>query len=291
VHDFARMLQRVLGDGITLELQVERDAGNVRASASELEQILLNLIVNARDAMPKGGTIMVASHRVERPSDGPAPHGPCIALGVTDTGEGISADVLSHVFEPFFTTKPPSIGTGLGLSTVESIVRSCHGEIAVESKPGTGTTFRVFLPIVSAPSDRAASPDLDLTRLPQGSEAILVVDDDESIRRVLQGMLQTLGYRVFVAEGASTALQILGRERIDLMLVDSVMPGVSGEALEAEATRHWPTTRVVLMSGYIDRPRPRDARGRSLPFVEKPLELACLALTLRKVLEPRVEPT
>ncbi len=289
VNEFAQLLRRSLGEAVTLQLDVDPDAGNVLAAVTGLEQVLLNLVVNARDAMPKGGTILVAVRRVERALNGSPPHGACVELQVTDTGEGMSPEVVAHVFEPFFTTKAPGVGTGLGLATVEAIVRECNGFVSVESRVGGGTTFRVHLPLVVAASDvdPSARPSLST---PRGTESVLVVDDDLSVLDVVRRMLQTLGYHVLCAESVAVATEILVRERIDLLLLDSVMPCGSREDFEGVVMQRWPDTRIVLMSGYADRARVLDAAGRPLPFLEKPIEFARLATAVRMELDRAAAP-
>lgn len=285
IRNFARLLRRVLGSNVELELAIADQAGNVRIGVSELEQIVLNLVVNAKDAMPQGGKISIRVDPVVLDEAERAPRGACLAICVRDTGEGMSEEVRRQVFEPFFTTKPAGVGTGLGLATVDMIVRDYGGRVEVESRPGEGAAFTVYLPGAEGACEAELAVPENFEELPRGQrEIVLVVDDDANVRRVVAEQLKLLGYRVQEADCARAALALLERERPNLLLVDSVMPGMSGDDLAVEAALRWPKLAVVSMSGYSNRPRPHDLAGRPFPFVEKPLEIHRLALTLRTVL-------
>ena len=292
VEDLRKMLRRLIGEDVELRLDLHPDAGNVRADPGQLQQVLMNLVVNARDAMPTGGTLRIET----APIDLPGPHAPpgeavvpgrYVLLSVRDTGTGMDAETLARVFEPFFTTKEKGQGTGLGLSTVYGTVQQSGGYVRVESEPGRGTTFEICLPTVDAPAEGlavAAEPAATLT----GTETVLVAEDDAMLRPLVTGLLQRHGYRVLVAQNADEALAI-AREHVSavhLLVTDVVMPGASGRELARRLADLRPETRVLYMSGYTD-----DAMSRhgvlepGLSFLQKPFTPAALARKVREVLD------
>lgn len=221
--------------------------------------MILNLAVNARDAMPGGGTLTMQTANVDLDADYVAQHGestpgPHVMLAVSDTGHGMDADTLSHVFEPFFTTKPVGTGTGLGLATVYGIVKQSGGSIWIYSEPGEGTTFKVYLPREQAAVEADEPAPRPAAAVADGTETILVAEDEPSLRALSARILEKYGYEVIAAESAPDALRIVeanGR-RFDLLLTDLIMPELSGAELAARVQQIAPAVRVLFMSGYAD---------------------------------------
>ncbi len=281
VDGIAPMLQRIIGEHIELRIESAGPLARVRADRGQLEQVLLNLAVNARDAMPSGGTLTIATRTVVTPNRASA-----VELAVTDTGTGMTDDVRERAFEPFFTTKEPGKGTGLGLSTVYGIVSQSGGTVAVNSAPERGTTFTIVLPA----SDLLAggeSPASDDGELPRGSETVLIVEDAEDVRILARRTLEERGYTVLVARDAQEAMEIAGARHIDLLLTDIVMPRTSGPQLVAKyaATRERPI--VVYMSGYADDALSHYELDPAVVFVRKPFTPATLSRVVRSALDAR----
>jgi two-component system cell cycle sensor histidine kinase/response regulator CckA len=255
IDEVRSMLHRTIGEDIELRTVPAPAPLTVHADPGQIQQILLNLSLNARDAMPDGGTLVIEANRAsldEHQLDmhpAPAP-GSYARLLVSDTGEGMTADVATHIFEPFFTTKPRGQGTGLGLSTVYGIVAEAGGSINVYSEPGVGTTFRVYLPLVEAPQDVTVVRAVE-TAVPRGrDETVLVVEDEPALGRIVARILTQGGYRVLSAESGPEALDLDAEHGCDLLLTDVIMPGMSGPRLaELLGTRH-PGLPVLFMSGY-----------------------------------------
>ena len=249
------MLLRMIGEDIALSFQ-PGTVGSIRADLGQIEQILMNLVVNARDAMPQGGMIAIETSSVDLREGYVDSHlsvrpGRYVLLSVTDTGCGMDEKTLSQVFEPFFTTKGPGQGTGLGLSTVYGIVKQSDGYIWVYSEPDRGTTFKLYFP----EQDHAAQPAAELTPLLDiviGAETILVVEDDEALRKLITALLSSSGYKVLEATDGPHALRVVqeSREPIDLLLTDMLMPAMSGIELSEQLRELQPQVRVLLMSGY-----------------------------------------
>jgi len=292
VREMEGMLRRLIGEDILLSTLFSSGPLWVRADAGHLEQILMNLAVNARDAMPDGGnlfletgTVVLDPERVERGVMG-APPGEYVMLGVTDTGVGMGPDELPHVFEPFFTTKSPGTGTGLGLATVYGIVEQAGGDLVVTSAPGWGTTFKVYLPPAAEPAPREAQETT--THIPGGSETLLVVEDETMVRDLVRSVLTDKGYAVLEASAGEEALRVCREHggRIDLLLTDVVMPGMSGRALAGRVQELRPDTRVVYMSGYTDDTiLLRGVSSNEAAFLSKPFTSAALARMVRDVLD------
>ncbi|MEZ0227990.1 MAG: ATP-binding protein, partial [Planctomycetota bacterium] len=275
------MVRRVVGEDVTVSVALAEKLGNVRADPGQLEQVVMNLAVNARDAMPKGGRLAIETRVVPRP-----PHDdPHAELAVVDTGSGMDAATRSRVFEPFFTTKEPGKGTGLGLSTVYGIVVQSGGEIAVESEPGRGTTFRIQLPVVDAPLDRPVTP-LQPVLVRRGSETILVVEDERGVRRSLRLLLEQEGYRVLEAQDGVEALEVGKRHQgpIHVLFTDVIMPRMSAPELVAHFTRLRPDTAVLYTSGHLDRAGQGLDMAAGAQFIAKPFTLDALRRKLRAVL-------
>ncbi len=276
VQHSERMLKRVLGENIQLIANLAPDVQSIYADPGQLEQVILNIALNARDAMPQGGRLTLATSNA---TFGASNAGRYVLLSIGDTGSGIASQVLAHVFEPFFTTKEH--GTGLGLSTSYGIVKQAGGEIEVDSQPGAGTTFRIYLP---AAEKTAEQPE----PLPQGAplpgtETILLVEDEDGVRRVLETMLKRSGYRVLSSGSTSEAVNI-AREHggaIHLLITDMVMPGMSGLNMADQLTVQRPEMRVLFVSGHGDQVSP----GADAAFLQKPFSTAELALKVREVLQ------
>jgi two-component system, cell cycle sensor histidine kinase and response regulator CckA len=292
VANIDRMLRRLIREDIDLLTVPEPDIWLVRAASGQLEQVIANLVVNARDAMPNGGTLTIATANVtldERfasahPGARPGPH---VVLAVTDTGIGMSSEVKSQLFTPFFTTKPPVKGTGLGLSTVHDIVRQSRGFILVESEPGRGTTFDVYLPRALGVTDASADTLKPAATL-HGNETILVVEDDATVRHMVAKVLRGYGYTVLSAPHAATAAHLaeLYPGVIQLLVTDVVMPRVSGPELALQLTSVRPELRVLYVTGYTD-----DAVAHygvleaGVTLLQKPLTPMVLARTIREILD------
>jgi PAS domain S-box-containing protein len=292
VRSLARLLGRILGEGIRCELALADDAPLVEGDAGQLGQVLMNFATNARDAMAQGGTFVVttgtlhlAAPRV-RP-EGTLPAGPYAVLGVRDTGQGMSAETRQRIFEPFYTTKGPGLGTGLGLSVVFGIVQQHHGQVSCASEPGAGTTFSVYLPLAggAATPVRAAAPE---AALPEGTERVLLAEDDESARRMLAVVLERCGYRVTAAADGDEALQRFREapEAFDLLILDLAMPGAGGLDVLEGARRLRPGVRSVLMSGYsTEAVQDRGLLAGAPPILQKPITIATFCAAVRQALD------
>jgi len=290
VADLDGMLRRVIGENIELVTVRGPGPARVHADRGQIEQAILNLAVNARDAMPRGGTLTFETGEVELKPGGAlevaAPPGRHVVLAVRDTGTGMDAETRSHLFEPFFTTKEPGKGTGLGLATVYGIVKQSGGAIAVETAPGEGTCFRILLPARDAPGAADASAAPPAAAPAGGSETILVVEDDRDVHALVHDILRERGYRVLVARDGEEALGIAGRQGGDLRLVvtDVVMPKMSGPDLVRRLLEGGRALRVLYMSGYAD------AQGQGLGaggagHLVKPFAADALLRAVREVLD------
>jgi PAS domain S-box-containing protein len=286
VRNVTSMLQRMVGEDVSISFRPTTPIGSIHADPGQIEQILMNLVVNARDAMPSGGQIIIETGQAELDehfaSQNPGSRaGQYVVLTVSDTGCGMDENTKSQIFEPFFTTKGVGQGTGLGLSTVYGIVKQSEGNIWVYSEPGEGTKFEIYFPRVAETAEELV-PSHEEADLPGGSETILVVEDDEPLRELAVSMLQDAGYRVVEAKDAETALGIMhSNPGIDLLLTDIIMPGKTGVEFAKQAKELYPSLRSLFMSGY-----PGDLvalRGALMPeaaFLQKPFSRSSL---LRKV--------
>jgi PAS domain S-box-containing protein len=285
-----KMLRRVIREDIELQTRLAPDAGAVNADPGQLEQVLVNLAVNARDAMPKGGCLSLETRQIDREHAvevGLAP-GCYTCLIVRDTGIGMDEATRSRIFEPFFTTKPPGKGTGLGLSTVYGIVQQSGGQIQAESTLHRGTTFRIFLPKVDWPVEVPVFPER-LTR-GGGSETVLLVEDEDAVRRLVYRVLESAGYRVFEAETPLEALHFCEGhpEPIDLMVTDVVMPGMSGRELASRTSTLRPEMRVLYVSGYMEEVMAQHGvRAAKIAFLGKPFAPEELTRKVREVLDAK----
>jgi nitrogen-specific signal transduction histidine kinase/CheY-like chemotaxis protein len=295
VAEMSDMLRRLIGEDVDLLLTLGPAAGRVNADPGQLEQALLNLAVNARDAMPSGGTLGVETDRVEL---GPAPPdrpeallpGPYAVLRVMDTGVGMDAATQAHIFEPFFTTKEPGKGTGLGLSMVHGVVRQHGGAIRVRSVAGGGTTFEIYLPQVETAAPSSSTADDAGSRPATGQETILLVEDEEDVRALAREVLERQGHSVLEAGDGVQALKQYEAEgeRIDLILTDVVMPRMSGRELVDRVRAMRPSMPVLYMSGYTEDAILRHGvRDSSMLLLGKPFTPADLIGKVREVLDKR----
>ena len=286
------LLRRVVGEHISLFTTLEAGLGCVRADPVQIEQVILNLAVNARDAMPRGGHLTLETVNVLLPrDDGVAgralPPGAFIMLSVRDTGVGMDSETVSRAFEPFFTTKGIGEGTGLGLSTVYGIVKQSNGEIYVESKPGRGATFRVYLPRTAA-SGEPVTTVRTVNSVSQGSETILLAEDETGVRTLVTETLRRHGYHVLAAHDPEEALRVARTHAhpIDLLVTDVVMPRMNGKQLAEQVAALRPSIRVLYISGYHDDMIPLSGRADSqVCFLKKPFTPAALTRRIREVLE------
>lgn len=255
VNNLSSMLLRLVGEDVSLNFVPGEPIGNVKLDLGQIEQVLMNLVVNARDAMPRGGRIIIETLDVELDEAYAAEHlpaspGPYVMLAVTDTGTGIEKEQISRIFEPFFTTKPTGEGTGLGLSMVYGVVQQSGGSIWVYSEPGKGTTFKMYFPRVEGSAISLLEPKIE-ARAGSGTETILLVEDEEDLRELTADLLRSGGYKVLVAESGKAALEALKlADTVDLLLTDVIMSGMSGSDLAAHAKELRPEIKVLYMSGY-----------------------------------------
>jgi signal transduction histidine kinase len=292
VSNLDGMQQRLIGADIRLVIRLDPGNGQVRADQAQLEQVLMNLVVNARDAMPIGGTLTIETAQVELAKTplyhvDPLPPGPYVKLSVADTGSGMDRDTQTHIFEPFFTTKEEGKGSGLGLSTVFGIVTQSGGAIDVTSRVAYGTKFDIFFPRVAADAHAASSTQTSPDPI-GGQETILLVEDDASVRILLRDALRKLGYRVVEAKQGLEACLLASQEldRLDLLLTDMVMPGMGGRELAQHLMTIKPDLRVLFMSGFTDDVGILAGHEQGTSgFLQKPFTPELLARTVRKILD------
>ena len=285
IADMAKMLRRLIGENITVVTALAQSAAWVNVDRGQLEQVILNLAVNARDAMPGGGQLTLTTESVDSDGADALPSGRFVALVVSDTGVGMDAATRERIFEPFFTTKPVGAGTGLGLATVYGVVEQHGGHIAVDSAPGRGTTFRVYLPSMDEPAPQAVMP---LVMPRTGSETILVAEDDPAVRALATDMLREHGYTVLAAADGEEALLVAECHAapIHLLLTDVMMPRMNGLELARAFGSIRPHARVLYMTGYAEMPAAADGI-----IVQKPFSVFVLMDAVRRALEaaPRAD--
>jgi signal transduction histidine kinase len=292
VANLEGLLQRLIGADIRLVISLDPGNGQVRADQAQLEQVLMNLVVNARDAMLNGGTLTIETAQVELTRSplyhvDPLPPGPYVKLSVGDTGSGMDRETQAHIFEPFFTTKEEGKGSGLGLSTVFGIVTQSGGAIDVTSRVGHGTRFDIFFPRVASDAHAVSSGQAS-TQPAGGHETILLVEDDASVRILLRDALRKLGYRVIEAKQGLEACLLASQEldRLDLLLTDMVMPGMGGRELAQHLMAIKPELRILFMSGFTDDVGILAGHERGTSgFLQKPFTPELLARTVRKILD------
>jgi len=289
-----QLLKRLIGEDIRLETRLAAHGCQVKVDPGQLDQVIVNLAVNARDAMPGGGALVLETALVTPGEDFFSKYpeqtrGPLVCLSVSDTGSGMSAEVKDQIFEPFFTTKEKGKGTGLGLATVFGIIKQSGGEIEVESEPGRGTTFRIYLPHVEASiPEKDSEKDKKQEGAPRGTETILLVDDEESMRRLGERLLRASGYAVIAAAGGKEALEAAERhgKPVDLLLTDVVMPGMNGRELAQELAHRKLVKRTLYMSGYTDEAIVQHGvLEPGIAFIYKPFTVESLSSKLREVLD------
>jgi len=286
------MLRRIIGEDILLQTRLGEDVGYVKADQGQLEQVVMNLAVNARDAMPNGGRLLIETGRVQVNEDDSSkvlglPPGDYVTLLIRDSGCGMSKEVLSHLFEPFFTTKEHNKGTGLGLSTVYGIIKSVEGEIEVESETGKGSAFQIYLPCVPEPARERPHLDTAPQRLPRGSETLLLVEDEDHVRNLLAEALRLGGYKVLTAANGEEALNLLDGldAEVHLIITDVVMPKMSGPQLAQRVRQTRPDAKVIFMSGYNDRAETfTQVFKEGGAFLQKPFTVESLGRKVREVL-------
>ena len=284
-----KLLRRLIGADVDLTLSLDPAAGCARVDPGQFEQAVINLAVNARDAMPDGGRLTVETRGVElaAPSHPDVRPGRYVRVAVSDTGHGMDAATMARIFEPFFTTKEQGKGTGLGLAMVYGFVKQSGGHVEVDSEVGRGTTFRVYLPHIEATAEPSESP----ARPPPaagGTETVLLVEDEESVRELVRTILRSGGYTVLEAQDGQEGLDVARRHAgvIDLLVTDLVMPRLSGRRLAEQLTAARPGVRVLFLSGYAeDEAWPPVARGSDVAFLQKPFTPAGLARKVREVLD------
>jgi two-component system cell cycle sensor histidine kinase/response regulator CckA len=287
----------LMDEAIEMHTVVGRELGRIKADPGQIEQVIMNLVVNARDAMPDGGRLTVETENVDLDSAYARDHatvrpGRYVMLAVSDTGMGMSPDTIAHIFEPFYTTKESGRGTGLGLSTVYGIVKQSGGYIWVYSEPGHGTTFKVYLPRVeeaveSLPVEKIGEGDRKRT----GTETILLVEDEPQLRELTRSVLQARGYEVVEAKNSAEAEQLAEKygAKIHLLLTDVIMPGISGRELAKRLSAQRPALRVLYMSGYTYNVIAQGGTlERGVAFLQKPFTPRVLVEKVREVLDAGV---
>jgi len=294
VSNMVKMLRRMIGEGIELTTLLSDDLGTIKADPGQIEQVILNLAVNAKDAMPKGGKLTIETANVDLDQDYADLHlnvvpGPYVMLSVSDTGVGMVSEVREHILEPFFTTKEKGKGTGLGLSTVYGIVKQSGGNIWIYSEPGQGSTFKIYLPRVEEEVDSMLQSSSVGTRSQQGSETILLVEDEKMVRTLAQTILRRNGYNVLEAENGEEALRVVEEQKgkpINLMLTDLIMPRMNGRELSDHLKPLLPGIKVIYMSGYTDEAVSEHGMlAPGIEYIQKPFPPDALVKKVRSVLD------
>ena len=292
VEEMGKLLPRLIGEDIELMLKLDQNLGSVRADASQMEQVIMNLAVNARDAMPSGGKLMLETRCCELEQSYIASHpymkpGSYVLLDVTDTGTGMDEETQAHIFEPFFTTKEKGKGTGLGLATVYGIVKQSGGFIWVYSELGKGTSFKIYLPRVDAAQVQTMAPK-PTVELPAGTETVLLSEDEQDVREIAREFLESGGYTVLEAKNGKEAMGLAAKhgEKIDLLVTDMVMPGMTGQELAVRLQRDYPGLAVVFMSGYSEHAATEMANADpTVRLMTKPFSRAAMLRTVREILQ------
>ncbi len=296
ISELNKMLRRLIGDDIEMKLSLSSDLGTVKADVGQIEQVIMNLVINARDAMPGGGRLVIETANSEVDESvarqhPPMPAGSYVMLAVSDTGCGMAPHVLSHIFEPFFTTKEPGKGTGLGLSTVYGIVKQSEGFIWAYSEPGQGSVFRIYFPLVHRDAVQITPPETPVI-LAGGTETILVAEDEDALRSLAREMLEGAGYKILEAPDGHVALRIAKSHpgRIDLLLTDVVMEGMNGRELVEHMMVLRPQLRVLYMSGYTDELiAQRGVLETGITLLQKPFTKTSLLTRVRELLLRKID--
>jgi two-component system, cell cycle sensor histidine kinase and response regulator CckA len=295
VEEMGKLIPRIIGEDIELVVRCSADLGTIRADASQMEQIIMNLAVNSRDAMPSGGRLLIETSNVDLDSPYAAAHpvvkpGCYVLLAVSDTGTGMDAETQTHIFEPFFTTKKKDEGTGLGLATVYGVVKQSGGYIWVYSELGKGTTFKIYLPRVDEPAE-PMSPVSSSSHAPRGTETVLLAEDEQDVREVTREFLESAGYTVLEASDAAEALCVAAAhpEVINVLVTDMVMPGMTGQDLARRLRQQRDGIRVIYMSGYSEQAAGEAVQSDSSALVlTKPFSRSALLRGLREVIEKQL---
>jgi CheY-like chemotaxis protein len=292
LQELQKMLSRLISEDIKLSISLGAQLGRINADPGQIEQVIVNLVVNARDAMPAGGSLSIETRNVEldetytRAQEDLKP-GPYVMLAVSDSGVGMTAELKARIFEPFFTTKAQGKGTGLGLATAFGIVRQSGGHIAVYSELGQGSVFKVYLPRVDRPLD-APQPLAPASKVLRGDETILLVEDEAQVRNVASRILREHGYEVLEAQNGGEAMLLCEQNghRLRLLLTDVVMPLIGGRQLAGRLGAAWPNLKVLYMSGYTDDAVIRHGvLDAGTAFVQKPLTPQELLSKVRELLD------
>jgi nitrogen-specific signal transduction histidine kinase/ActR/RegA family two-component response regulator len=292
VGELGKMLPRLLGEDVEIAMNLDPELGAVRADRGQLEQVIMNLAVNARDAMPSGGRLTIDTRNTLLDSSynfggrAEVPPGHYVMLSVMDTGSGMDATTQAHIFEPFFTTKDPGKGTGLGLATAYGIVKQSQGFIWVYSEVGQGTIFRIYLPRIDQAVD-IEQLSQNAEAAPGGAETVFLVEDEAAVRKVTRIYMESKGYKVLEAGDAGEALQTFRSydQPIHLMITDMVMPGIGGLDLARSALELRPSLAVVIVSGYTDRAIDVESSAIGAQFLRKPFSLDTLARLVRSMMD------
>jgi PAS domain S-box-containing protein len=293
VHDMEKMLRRLIDEHIELTIVSEEHLGHIKADAGHLGQVLMNLVINARDAMPNGGRLTITTGNVTLHESHASTHknakpGNYVLLSVQDTGVGMTDEIKGHLFEAFYTTKPSGKGTGLGLATCQAIVEQCVGHISFSSEVGKGSTFRVYIPRVDEPLD-SDTHFIKAGPLPRGTETLLVVEDDQSVRHLARGVLEAQGYQVLSAVNGQDALRVVHEHKgppISLAVTDVMMPLMGGKAMAEWLKATYPALKILFTSGYTDNTiAPQGMLDAGVEFLAKPYTPATLARKVRELLD------
>jgi two-component system, cell cycle sensor histidine kinase and response regulator CckA len=292
VRETEKLLRRTIGEDIVLTAVLDPNISRIKVDPGQMGQVLMNLAVNARDAMPQGGNLTIETSDIQLDEAYAAQHpdgqpGRYVKLSVSDSGCGMTPEVTAHIFEPFFTTKGPAGGTGLGLATVYGIIKQSGGHVDLYTEPGHGTTFKIYLPVVDEQL-QPVDPDQRAAAVTGGAETILLVEDEDAVRAITVLALQTQGYTVLQAESGQEALRILADHRgsIDLLVTDVVMPGMSGRELADALCLQYPSLKVLYLSGYTDDSIIRHGiLHADVAFFQKPYTPRALATKVRDVLD------
>jgi PAS domain S-box-containing protein len=291
VEDMGKLLPRLIGEDVELGIRMAQDLGKIRADASQMEQIIMNLAVNARDAMPKGGRLIIETSNADLDRTYNTTHpivkpGRYVLLAVSDTGTGMDAETQAHIFEPFFTTKEPGKGTGLGLATVYGVVKQSGGFIWVYSELGKGTSFKIYLPRVDQPEDKGSLP-LAFLEAPRGTETILLAEDEQDVREVAREFLESGGYTVIEAHNGAEALRLAAEHgtAVDLLVTHMVMPGMTGKELAGRLQHQHSGIGVIYMSGYSEQTAAETTQvDANMRLLTKPFSRGSILRAVREAL-------